>query len=197
MAKSPDDELSVEGGEQKPDKLSPAYDSQGGSSLSEIYNAYLPELTRYVRAKFGEGPPEPEDVAQDAFAKFATAFETQLIRNPRAFLYASVRNLVIDHKRRQRTRNAHAEEILATGEKENFDGMSPERVLIEKERFEIMRAAIETMPEEDRRVLLMHRLRARTYADIARELQMSESGVRRAVARAVAHIDTAMKARGA
>lgn len=197
MTKSSDDELSVEGGDQKPGRPSSTEESEARSSLSDLYNAYLPELTRYVRAKFGDGPPEPEDVAQDAFAKFSSAFETQLIRNPRAFLYASARNLVIDHKRRQRTRNAHAEEVLATGGEENFDGISPERVLIEKERFAIMRVAIETMPAEDRRVLLMHRLQSRTYADIARELSMSESGVRRAVARAIAHIDAAMKANGA
>lgn len=197
MTKSSDDELSVEDGKQKPGRPSSTEESGARSSLSDLYNAYLPELTRYVRAKFGDGPPEPEDVAQDAFAKFSSAFETQLIRNPRAFLYASARNLVIDHKRRQRTRNAHAEEVLATGGEENFDGISPERVLIEKERFAIMRAAIKTMPADDRRVLLMHRLQSRTYADIARELEMSESGVRRAVARAIAHIDAAMKAKGA
>lgn len=166
-------------------------------ALTSLYNAYFSELIRYVRAKFGDGPPEPEDVAQEAFSRFSTAEKTQTIRNPRAFLYASVRNLVIDHKRRERTRDTYADDIRQTGAAEKADGISPERVLIEKERFQIMRAAIETMNADDRRVLLMHRLQSQTYADIARALNMSESSVRRAVARAVAHIDAALKEKGA
>ena len=165
-------------------------------SLERIYKAYFTELTRYVAAKFGAGPPDPEDVAQTAFQKFAAAFESKAIRNPRAFLYASARNIVIDHARRQKTHNAYIFDQTGGGE-EKSDEISPERVLISKERVQIMREAIRAMPPDDRRVLLMHRLQSRTYLEIAQTTGMSESSVRRAVARAVERIDKALRSRGA
>lgn len=171
-------------------------DKTSSSSFAALYQTYFGELERYIRRAFGDGPPDPDEVAQSAFTKFLTAEDTHTIRNPRAFLYASARNIVIDHKRRQKTRKSYADEILSVEEAEKTDGISPERVLIEKERFAIMRSAIEDLQEQDRRILLMHRLQSRTYADIARELAMSESAVRRAVARALMHIDRIMKSEG-
>ena len=179
--------------------ISPLQDDKNNktSSLTALYQTYFSELERYVRRTFGDGPPDPDEVAQSAFAKFLSAGEAHTIRNPRAFLYASARNSVIDYKRRQKTRKSYADEILSVEGAEKNDGISPERVLIEKERFKIMRAAIGELPEQDRRILLMHRLQNRTYADIARELAVSESAIRRAVARALAHIDRIMKSEGA
>jgi len=169
---------------------------QPSLALKALYKAYFSELTGYIRAQFGNGPPDPDDIAQAAFLRFSSVESGQIIRNPRAFLYATARNLVIDHKRRQKTHSTYADEIFSR-DKKKFDEISPERVLIDRERFAIMRTVIKALPETERRVVLMHRLQSRTYADIARELDMSESGVRRAVARAIEAIDQALKSKGA
>src|SRR5688572_3251372 len=85
---------------------SPSADGERRQQLSDLYRVHWKGLCGYVRAQFGPGPPEPEDVAQTAFIRFAAA-DPAHIENPRAFLYATARNLVIDHHRHAQRASAH------------------------------------------------------------------------------------------
>ena len=82
--------------------------------LSDLYLVHWKGLCGYVRAQFGPGPPEPEDVAQSAFIRFAAA-DAAHIENPRAFLYATARNLVIDHHRHAQRVCAHEQATQKIG----------------------------------------------------------------------------------
>ena len=52
--------------------------------LEDMYRRYWYEICHYLRAKYGDGPPDPEDIAQVTFTKFATYQTPEHIRNPRA-----------------------------------------------------------------------------------------------------------------
>lgn len=58
-------------------------------AFEQIYRQYWSELCNYVLKTFGAGPPDPEDVAQAAFAKFAALENTDNIENKRAYLYST------------------------------------------------------------------------------------------------------------
>lgn len=62
---------------------------QRETPLAELYRRHLSELTRYIARTFGAGPPDPEDVVQEAFAQFAALENPQAVENPRAFLFAA------------------------------------------------------------------------------------------------------------
>jgi RNA polymerase sigma-70 factor (ECF subfamily) len=164
--------------------------------IDTLYSSYWQDLCRYVRAKFGAGPPEPADVAQTAFARFAALKDAGAVDNPKAFLYATARNIVVDHHRRVQTQAAYARTILDDAEEEILDGITPERVLIGKETLQIMRQTIRRLPHKQRRVLLLHRLHNQSFTEISQRTGWSQSDVRRQVCRAMAAIEKAVERAG-
>jgi RNA polymerase sigma-70 factor (ECF subfamily) len=147
--------------------------------LADLYRAHWKGLCGYLRAEFGPGPPEPEDVAQSAFMRFAAADPTH-IENPRAFLYATARNLVIDHHR-QAQRAAQS----AAADTPLYES-SPENVLVQVERFRILAQALERMPLKRRRLVLLNRFEGLSYAQIGEQFGMSAENVRKHIERTLA-----------
>lgn len=164
------------------------------ASLRRLYLDHFAELCRTVRRKYGAGPPEPEDVAQAAFAKYAALPDRDRVENPRAFLFRMAHNIVVDEKRLQDRRAAHASDEQYRQEGEGRADFSPERVFIGKEEFLLVEAALKAMPARDRRLFLLHRVEGLSYAEIARREKCSESGVRKAVKRALAACHEAVRA---
>jgi hypothetical protein len=58
-------------------------------------------LCSYLERTFGVGPPDPQDVAQQAFLRYASLnTEVDAITNARAYLKRSAYNIVVDEYRR-------------------------------------------------------------------------------------------------
>lgn len=154
-------------------------------SLSALYGSYRKELIAFVRAKFGGGPPEPEDVAQQAFVNFATVTQGQVL-NPRAFLYRTAVNIVLNHRKRERIGRRFLEPMPDVEELQQVrDDVSPEKQLQAEERYALVEAAIQAMPQPRRSYLLLNRVEGLSYAEIARRVGLSESVIRKHVALAV------------
>lgn len=158
----------------------------GTRPLPELYQRYRAELISFVRFKFGAGPPEPEDVAQQVFANFAALGPHATIVNARAFLFRAAHNIVINDRKRQRIgfrffeASPQPQEIC-----EARDDLNPEVVSIGKEQYRLIEQAIRGMPAQRRLILLLNRLEGMSYAQIARQLGRSESVVRKHAALAV------------
>lgn len=164
------------------------------ADLNDLYERYWDELCRYLNRRFGTGPPEPEDIAQSAFARFVAVPDRQRITNPRAFLYKVARNAVVDHHRKTRCQDSYVADALARAGEEILDEITPERVIIERERFAILNDVVKRLPEKQRRVLMMSRYHGETYAEIARKTGWSKSDIGRQVIAAVEAIDEALRA---
>lgn len=150
--------------------------------VEAVYRRHWDEICRYVRRAFGSGPPEPEDVAQAAFVKFAGVEEPQGIGNPRAFLFRTAHNLAIDERRKR----GRGEAVLADPAVVDVEGLdfSPEDVLVTRDELERLNQAIAQLKPPQRAALLMHRLDGLSYAEIGRRLGMSPSGATHLVERA-------------
>lgn len=145
--------------------------------LTQTYRKYWSELCAIIRRKFGSGPPDPEDVAQSAFERLGAAMQDQTIENPRAFLIRCAKNYVLDHKRRQVVRDRFAVDartlnlLLGTDE---FDG---QRVLEAKDRLSCILKALDDLEPRRRRILLMHAVDELSFAEIARQMNLSHTRV--------------------
>lgn len=171
-----------------------ALSAERRQTLDLLFQHHWREIVAYVARAFGQGPPDPEDAAQSAFAQYAALEEPERIANPRAFLYRSAGNYVLDFKRRAKTRarfelSAEAE-ILMGGSNE----LTPERVLSAKERARILEDAVLSMKPRHRETLILNRLHGMSYAQIARAKGLSETEARRLVAMAVRICDKALLA---
>jgi RNA polymerase sigma factor (sigma-70 family) len=163
--------------------------------LSELYGRYREELIAFVRAKFGAGPPEPEDVAQQAFANFAALEFSDRIENPRAFLYRTASNIALNHRKHERAGRRILEPPSAESDAAR-DDLSPEVVVQERERYALVEAAIRAMPRQRRSYLLLNRIEGLSYAEIARRMGLSEAAIRKHVALAVRECGAVLLAKG-
>ena len=166
-------------------------DRERRQQLSDLYLVHWKGLCGYVRSQFGPGPPEPEDVAQSAFIRFAAADPTH-IENPRAFLYATARHLVIDHHRQAQRASAHEQAAQSAAEDQVYE-LSPENVLLQAERFRILAQALERMPLKRRRLVLLNRFEGLSYAQIGEQFGMSAENVRKHIERTLAECLRALR----
>ena len=161
--------------------------------LDDLYRRHWAELCRYVAKTFGKGPPEPEDVAQQVFVTFASLKDRAGIENPRAYLYRTAHNVVIN-ERRKAAGHTLAVADLSPAIEEKSDDFTPERVLMAEERLAVLSAAIRALPEERRRSFLFNRLHGLSCAQIARRTGYSDSAVKKHVAQAMDALEAAVTA---
>jgi len=156
---------------------------QRDQSMDLLYARHWGELCHYIQKHFGPGPPDPEDVVQDAFMKFAAIDDRDAINNPRAYLFRTAHNVIVDERRRLALRRANPADTDAPPVS---DDRTPERVLVGQQRLEILRGSLRAMPAARRRSFLLNRLQGLSCAAIARMTGYSESAIKK-------HIDLALK----
>lgn len=110
-----------------------------------------------------------EDTVQEAFLRvWRRADRYEVDRGaPRPWLLRLVRNVAIDHLR---SRGARARAELRGGVHEHEHLPAPERpedLLLQKERRDVVRAALEALPAEQRRMIEIAYFEGLTHAQIA------------------------------
>ncbi|PHZ85109.1 RNA polymerase sigma factor [Paremcibacter congregatus] len=147
--------------------------------LDSLYRSHFPSLCANIRKSFGSGPPEPEDVVQAAFTKYANIAKPSKIKDPRAFLYITARNIVLDFKRRTKLSDSYIQEQIATDHELDLEKITPERVVIARERFEILVKVMKSLPRKQQIILTMSRLEGKTYREICQETGWSPADISR------------------
>ena len=160
--------------------------SAGPSLMRDLYDRYLREIVAFARARVGEGPPEPDDVAHEAFARIASHPDPTAIHNKRAFLYRTAANLITDYARHAVVTTEHAvEEKYLNAALGEVDNLTPENVLLGKERFGHVMAALKKMPAGRRRLLLLHVVEGQSYTAAGAKCGVSPHTARRRIIRAL------------
>jgi len=153
------------------------------AETADIYLQYHEELCRGVIKKFSLSRSEAEDVVQTAFIRYTESATPVL--NPRAFLYKTCSNIAIDHIRRRDVRNSYARSVVEM-DYEPAGEIGPERQLEARQRLELISKALWIMPNKRRELLMMSRIDGLSYAEIARQVNLSETVVRKHIAKALA-----------
>lgn len=154
--------------------------------VDALYRDHFRELLAFVIGKVGQGPPDPEDITQDAFESVAKHRAPETIVNKRAYLYRAAANEIMTFRRRAAVRHKHAvrdfevQKIFGEG-----DGLTPERVLLDRESIKAVMLAVDAMPARRRRLLLLNRVEGLSYAAIGRRFDVTEKTVRMQVKKAI------------
>jgi RNA polymerase sigma factor (sigma-70 family) len=152
--------------------------TRGGSerAFAEVMRRYQRPLNYYCLQMVGA--PRAEDAVQQAFMQAFVALRDGGPREIalRPWLYRIARNCAIDLLRKQ-----HEHDELDP----ERDGMpQPPGVLEQKEELARVVAAIQALPEGQRRALTLRELEGRSYGEISAELGHTDSGVRQLIFRA-------------
>jgi RNA polymerase sigma factor (sigma-70 family) len=159
------------------------------TAMDVLYARHWGELCHYIKKHFGAGPPDPEDVAQEAFMKFAAIDEREAIDNPRAYLFRTAHNVLVDEHRRLALRRMN---LADTEAQPVSDDRTPERVLVGQERLEILTRSLRAMPAARRRSFLLNRLQGLSCAAIARMTGYSESAIKKHIGLALTELEAAL-----
>lgn len=160
------------------------------TELEDIYLQYHEELCRAVIKKFSVSHTEAEDVVQTAFIRYTESAAPVL--NPRAFLYKTCSNIAIDQIRRRDVQLGYARSV-AEVETGPVEEIGPERQLEARQRLGIISRALWAMPGKRRRLLMMNRFDGLSYAEISRRVNLSETVVRKHIAKALAGCQCALQ----
>lgn len=164
-------------------------------AIQALYEAHADEISSFLKARFGAGPPDPQDIVQQTFANFLGQGDVPAIRNPRAFLYRIAINLTIQQRRAAQRRRKLLPEYART-HGDPTDELHPERVLLAKEQVRALEDALNQLAERDRTLLLLHRLEGVSYAEIARRTGMAASSVRYVIGQALKNCQQALQSSG-
>jgi RNA polymerase sigma factor (sigma-70 family) len=152
-------------------------------TYSQAYASDWRDLCAFLRARFGPGPPEPEDIAQQAFFNLGEQTADRQLESPRAFVFRIAINLMHDARRQLRRANAALDDTTTLAADEDPD---LERALIAKQQVRLLQKVLAGLPERHRQYLTANRMDGLSFAEIARRDGVSESLVRKTVEEAAA-----------
>lgn len=162
--------------------------------IEELYKNCWAELCGRLRKIYGAGPPEPEDIAQAAFAKIAMLQNVDHIENPRAYLFATAVNVGLTAiKKVVKTRAFIDAEMRRVG---NYvEENDPERVFQVREELNIVKQAIMKLSVRQREILLRSRLKGETNAHISEKIGLSQATISRELKKALVALNKAVAER--
>jgi RNA polymerase sigma factor (sigma-70 family) len=162
------------------------------SSLDQWFvNEVLPYegvLMRYL-ARSWHNESELTDLRQEIYVRVYESARDNLPTHPKAVLFASARNLIIDRVRRQRVVSIESLEQFHHCD-EFVDEISPERVLSARQEFSLLSQAFNSLSEKCKTVIWLRRVEGLSQRDTAKRLGLNEGAVESQLARglrALAH----------
>jgi RNA polymerase sigma-70 factor (ECF subfamily) len=136
------------------------------SALHFIYVRYADDVCRYVQSIVRD-PHEAEDLTHNVFAKLPTAIQRYEQRQVpfAAWIVRVARNVALDHMRARR--QIPFEEVRTERDTDEADF----------DRLQSLREALNSLPEDQREVLVLRHIAGLTPTEIADRLGKSESSV--------------------
>jgi len=153
-----------------------------------VYRELYPSLSRYVH-RFTGDTDAAADIVQDSFLRL---LEHDLPRDEvRPWIFVVATNLARDRVRKKERRRR----LLVANQERTVAAKSPLEDLERAERIEMVRKALERLPERDRQMLLMREEGFR-YTEIAEAVGVRSTSVGALVARALKKFSAAYGAVG-
>lgn len=160
-----------------------------------MFERYYRELLSFLSGKLSDRGVAA-DLAQESYARvYAAQASGTTVGNPRALLYQTARNLVIDHLRRGDVRagvelaSVQADAVDAPGPRD----WEPETALASRQGVSALVAAIDGLPTRCREAFMLNRFEGLTYAQVAARMGISVKMVEQHIKHA---LDTCERCRG-
>lgn len=148
--------------------------SPNTDDLGDLYRRYAAWLRSQLRRRFGD---EADDIVQETYLRIAPWQAKGRIRHPRALLVTVANNIGKNHARHAAYGQNYATEandIAPPLEGGQFDGLLLKQVVV-------------SLPEPERTVFILSRIRGLTYLQIAAHLDIPVKTVEWRMSRALNH----------
>lgn len=141
--------------------------------IARYYQELLNHFTRVVKDR-----DSAADIVQEAYARVLASGKA--VTQPRALLYQTARNLVIDQHRRSEVRG---ETPLPQDASEEIDNLiappafEPETMAASSQTVTVLLAAIDGLPLRCREAFILHRFDGLSHAEVAERMGISRKMV--------------------
>jgi RNA polymerase sigma factor (sigma-70 family) len=149
--------------------------------IARLFSEHNESLVRFLATRL-HSVQEAKEVAQEAYVRLLNLDDSGAVSFLRAFLFKTASNLAVD---RLRSRNRQRQARDAGLCDELREAPTPDREAANAQEVEIVRRLISELPPKCRRAFLLHRIHGVEFAQIAKQMQLSERMVRHYVLRAV------------
>lgn len=150
-------------------------------ALHQLYSEHNGWLKGWLRSRLGNSA-DAADLAQDTFVRVMTARNAAPIREPRGYLSAIARSLLIDKSRRRAIERAY---LFALAQKPEPVEVSPEVRLSILEMLVAVDSLLDELGKRTREIFLSVQLDGQTYAALAERLGVSVTTVKNHLVRAM------------
>lgn len=144
-----------------------------------MFERYYRELLSFLSRKVSDRAVAA-DLAQESYARvYAAQASGAPIGDPRALLYQTARNLVIDHQRHGEVR-ASVELPASPGEPDDAPGSrnwEPETAVSSQQGVQALVAVIDNLPPRCRQAFMLNRFEGLTYTQVAAHMGISVKAV--------------------
>ncbi len=152
--------------------------------VARLFKLYGQDLFRFLRNRLRG--PDVEDVAQETYVHLLQSAQADVIQNPRAFLFKTASNLIVDRARYRKVRERYAE----THEDPDA-GISrlpePEDAAHFECQFERFQEVLNELSPLCRHAFLLNLVDGLSNAEIAERLDVSKRTVERYMIKAIDH----------
>ena len=157
-------------------------------AFEELYRRYKRRIAGFVN-RVVHDEARAEDVTQEAFVsalRRMRATDSEIVFKP--WIYEIARNAAIDQWRRssraEEVSISH-DELLRPGDRSRLVGSgAPETSLLQKERIDHLRRAMDELSQTHHRILVMRELEGLSYREIGERLELSRPAVESTLFRA-------------
>ncbi|WP_096084960.1 RNA polymerase sigma factor [Agaribacterium haliotis] len=163
--------------------------SQTQAGIERLYQKHWTGLCRSLRKVYGEGPPDAEDLAQEAFTKYMRMADTSHIEEPRAFLLKIAINLGLKSLQRQSRSQDYVNKLIEY-EREQVEERCPERVVAARQKIKSVEKNMRKLSKKQRELILRSRIKGQTYAQISEATGWSAADISRQLKAALAVLET-------
>lgn len=147
--------------------------------VTRYYRELLNHFSRQVKDRDGAA-----DIVQEAYARVLAVQQTgEPIHEPRALLYRTARNVLIDEQRRSAVRGAEDPQTLE--EMPAPTAQQPEEAYAAMQGVNRLIAVIEALPPRCREAFVLHKFDGLSHAEVAERMGISRNMVERHVMLAV------------
>ncbi|WP_148713634.1 sigma-70 family RNA polymerase sigma factor [Chitinolyticbacter meiyuanensis] len=141
-------------------------------SLEPVFLEHRNQLLNIAKRVAGDADVA-EEILQDAYLKLVTGACAREVKNPLGYCAQVVRNLALDHLRRQAVENTYRVHTEDGELPQVAGGTLPDQGLDERKLLDAIEQALATLPARTRLVFELHRLGGLTQREIAAQLGCS------------------------
>jgi RNA polymerase sigma-70 factor (ECF subfamily) len=145
--------------------------------FAEEIQPHEPALRAYLHGRF-PSLRDQDDIVQDTYARLLRAKESGSIRHPKAFLFTMARNAALDCFRKKRPISIEGVshlDVSAVVEEQTPDAAD---ILNRDQELEFMVAALRSLPDRCRQVVMLRYLDGLAFKEIAAQLGIAPGTVK-------------------